>query len=46
MIFWTLVGIVIGYFFKPQIDKVVYKTVRLIKDKQHNRRYRDGGDTF
>ena len=46
MIFWTLVGIVIGYFFKPQIDKLVYKTVRMIKDNQNKRKYRDGGDSF
>ena len=41
MIFWILVGIVIGYFFKPQIDRVVQKTIRYIKDRQ-NRGY--GGD--
>jgi len=40
MIFWILVGIVIGYFFKPQLDKLVYKTVRMIKDRQNNRNYR------
>lgn len=31
MIFWTLVGIVIGYIFKPQIDKLIYKIVGLIR---------------
>jgi hypothetical protein len=46
MIFWTLVGIVIGYFFKPQIDKLVFKTVRKIKDNQNRKRYRDGGDPY
>ena len=43
MIFWTLVGIGIGYFFKPQIDKLVFKTVRMIKDRQNNRNYRNRG---
>ena len=45
MIFWILVGIAIGYFFKPQLDKLVYRTVRMIKDRQ-NRRYRGDGDTY
>ncbi len=40
MIFWTLVGVVLGYFFKPQIDRLVFKTVRMIKDKQDYRRGR------
>jgi hypothetical protein len=43
MIFWTLIGIVIGYFFKPQIDRLIFKTVRMIKDKQNNRDYRSRG---
>jgi hypothetical protein len=46
MIFWTIVGIGIGYFFKPQIDKLVYKTVHMIKDNQNKKKYRDGGDDF
>ena len=46
MIFWIFVGIVIGYFFKPQLDKLVYKTVRLIKDKQNSRKYRGGGGAY
>ena len=46
MIFWTLLGIAIGYFFKPQLDKLVYKTVRLIKDNQNKKKYHDGGDTY
>jgi len=28
------VGIVIGYIFKPQIDKLVYKVVELIRSKK------------
>ena len=46
MIFWLLVGVVLGYFFKPQIDKLVYKTVRKIKDNQNRKRYHDGGDAY
>jgi len=32
MIFWILLGIVIGYLFKPQLDVVVVKAVKFIKD--------------
>ncbi len=46
MIFWTLVGVVLGYFFKPQIDKVVYRTVRKIKDNQNRKSYRDDSDVY
>ena len=46
MIFWILVGVVLGYFFKPQLDRLVYKTVRLIKDGQNSRKYRGGGDSY
>ena len=31
-IFWILVGIVVGYLFKPQIDKLLGRAVRSIKD--------------
>ncbi|MBN1698239.1 MAG: hypothetical protein JW881_12055 [Spirochaetales bacterium] len=34
MLFGIIVGIVIGYIFKPQIDTVVVKAIRFIKDKQ------------
>lgn len=33
MIFWLLVGVALGWFFKPQIDKGVNKIVRRIKDR-------------
>jgi len=33
MIFWLIVGLVLGYFFKPQIDRIVYKAIRRIRDK-------------
>ena len=44
MIFWTLLGVAIGYFFKPQIDRGVHKAVRLIKDNQSKKKYGDGDD--
>lgn len=34
MILWTLIGIVIGYIFHGQIDRVVYKVVRAIRDNR------------
>ena len=46
MIFWTIIGIGVGYFFKPQIDKLVYKTVRMIKDNQSKKKYHDGRDDY
>ena len=46
MIFWLLVGVVLGYFFKPQLDKLVHKTVRYIKDRQSHKGYDGNGDTF
>ena len=47
MIFWIIVGVVIGYFFKPQIDRLVHKTVRYIKDRQDRAgRYGGRDDTY
>jgi len=37
MIFWLLVGVALGWFFKPQIDKGVQKVVKMIKDNRTNR---------
>ena len=34
MIFYIIVGIAIGYFFKPQLDVVVGKVVKTIKDNR------------
>ncbi len=36
MIFGIIVGIVVGYFFKPQIDVLVGKVVKSIKDNRKN----------
>ena len=37
MIFWIIVGIAVGYFFKPQLDVLVGKVVKVIKDNRKNR---------
>ena len=41
MIFWLIVGIVLGYFFKPQLDKIVGKIFRAIRDNRRNRNHWD-----
>ncbi|HUZ17504.1 MAG TPA: hypothetical protein VMV68_03890 [Spirochaetia bacterium] len=33
-IFWILVGIAVGYLFKPQIDKLIGRTVKTIRDNR------------
>ncbi len=37
MIFWIIVGIAIGYFFKPQLDTIVGKALKTIKDNRKNK---------
>lgn len=37
MIFWLIVGVAIGYFFKPQIDLGVKKVVKMIRDNSSRR---------
>ncbi len=34
--FWFIVGVALGYFFKPQIDRGVQKVVRLIRDDRRD----------
>ncbi len=34
MFFWLFVGIALGYFFKPQIDKLLGKVVEMLRDNQ------------
>lgn len=34
MIFWIILGIAIGYFFKPQLDGIVGKALKTIKDNR------------
>lgn len=36
MLFWIIVGVALGYFFKPQLDRVVYRVVRAIRDNRRN----------
>jgi len=46
-IIWLLVGVVIGYFFKPQLDKLFLKAVRSIRDnREQNRTYGGKSDRF
>jgi hypothetical protein len=40
--FGLFVGAVLGYLFKPQIDKGVQKVVRMIKDNRSDK----GGPTY
>ena len=40
MFLWILVGIGIGYFFKPQIDGLVKKVTKMIRDNR-NKNNRD-----
>lgn len=37
MLFWILVGVALGYFFKPQIDKGVQKVIKLLRDDRSDR---------
>lgn len=30
-----LIGVALGYIFKPQLDRVVYRVVRLIRDNRN-----------
>ena len=34
MFFWIIIGIAIGYFFKPQLDSIVGKALKTIKDNR------------
>lgn len=34
MIFWTVIGIVIGFFFKPQIEDGLHRVAGYIQDKR------------
>jgi hypothetical protein len=36
MLFWILIGVALGYFFKPQLDRLVYKVVRAIRDNRRD----------
>ncbi len=34
MLLWIIVGIAIGYFFKPQLDGLIGKALKSIKDNR------------
>ena len=36
MIFWLIVGIALGYFFKPQLDRLVGRVIRAIRDNRRD----------
>ncbi|MFW5714809.1 MAG: hypothetical protein ACOCXF_00365 [bacterium] len=44
MIFWLIVGVALGYFFKPQLDVLVGRVIRMIRDNRSN--YPDRDDRF
>ena len=46
MVFWLIVGVAIGYFFKPQIDKGVRKVIRYIKSNRSGDSDQSGGSTY
>ncbi len=37
MLFWLIIGAAVGYFFKPQIDKVVHRAIKAIKDNRNDK---------
>jgi membrane associated rhomboid family serine protease len=38
MLLGLIIGVVLGYIFKPQLDKYVIKAIRYIKDKSREDR--------
>jgi hypothetical protein len=41
LVFGILIGIAIGYFFKPQLDHGMRKLIRYVKDHNDSDRYYD-----
>ena len=37
MFFWLIAGVVLGYFFKPQIDGIVQKAAKMLKDNRKDK---------
>ena len=35
MLFWLLVGVGLGYFFKPQLDNLLGKVLKAIQDNRN-----------
>ncbi|MFO7730218.1 MAG: hypothetical protein R6V86_05585 [Spirochaetia bacterium] len=44
MIFWLIVGVAVGYFFKPQLDVLVGRVIRAIRDNRN--KYPDRDNRF
>lgn len=36
MLFYLIVGVALGYFFKPQLDRLVYRVIRAIRDNRND----------
>ena len=41
MFFWIIAGIAIGYFFKPQLDEVVIKVIKMVKNTREKIKNKD-----
>jgi len=41
MLFWLIAGVAIGYFFKPQLDKVVVRAIKFVKDTREKYKNKD-----
>ena len=37
MFFWLIAGVALGYFFKPQIDGIVKKATKFLKDNRKDK---------
>ena len=38
MLFGLIVGVILGYIFKPQLDKYFVKAIRYIKEKSEQKK--------
>ena len=41
MLFGLIAGVAIGYFFKPQLDKVVVKVIKMVRSAKEKVRHDD-----
>jgi len=41
MFLGIIIGIILGYFFKPQLDKVVIKAIQYVKKKAEEERNKE-----
>lgn len=35
ILFWIVIGAGLGYFFKPQLDGIVHRTIRAIRNNRN-----------